>query len=152
MPTVTGIVLSPSPAVSNSPAPVAIQTVVAPSGTNDVSLLTQVSHVDPLIWAALLGTLVVPLIHQLLKKGIKSLHDPKHRTTNYAIAGGLSLVVGLLTDLQNSGALTRLHNPILATILSASLSFLLGQQVYGFFVKTNEKQTELDKLPVVVNP
>lgn len=142
---------APTVATTPTPAPVQVQTVVATPIQANPTLLTQLGHVDPLVWTALVGTLVVPLVHQLIKRFVSSLHDPKHRTTNYAIAGLLSVVVGVLTDLQNSGALTKLHNPLLATILSASLAFLLSQQVYGFFVKTNEQANAVASLPVATD-
>jgi len=145
---------SPSPVVEISPTPVAASTVV-PTSPN-LTLGSQIQHVDPLVWAALAGVLVVPFVHQLIKRFVTKLNDPTHRTTNYAIAGLLSIVVGVLTDLQNSGALTKLHNPALAAVLSAGLSYILGQNVYGFFVKTNEQVKATSAvdgtLPTVLNP
>lgn len=150
----TAVTITPTATIAPvaTATPVAVQSIVAQPNTINPTLASQIGHVDPLVWTALLGTLVVPFIHQLIKRVVKALHDPKHRTTNYAIAGLLSVLVGVLTDLQNSGALSRLHNPLLATALSAALSFTLGQQVYGFVVKTNEQQTVLDSLPVVTEP
>lgn len=155
MPVTTTLTPSPSPVPSTTP--VAAQTVV-PSHADaaQVTLISQLQHVDPLLWTALAGVLVVPFLHQVIKRFATFLHDPRHRTTNYLIAGLLSLLVGVLTDLQNSGALSRLHNPALATILSAALSYTLGQQVYGYFVKTNEQLKQADvvdnSLPVDLNP
>lgn len=149
--------LSPSPSVSPgvlpTATPVAVSSTVQPS--DNVNLIGQIQHVDPLIWTALAGILIVPFVHQGIKKGVKFLNEPQHRVTNYVLATLLSVVVGLLTDLQNSGVLTQLHNPALATLLASALSYLLGQQVYGFFIKTNQEakaNSVPSELPTVLNP
>lgn len=128
---------TPTPTVLVSPSPSALPvatTVQEPAPT----LIGQLQHVDPLVWTVLAGALIVPFLQQLVKRFAKFLQDPKHRTTNYFLAGLLNLGVGYLTTLQNSGDLSRLHNPALGGLLAAGLSFLLGQNVYGFFIKTNE--------------
>lgn len=147
------ISVSPSPSVAPSATPVATQSLVlqpAPS-VAPVNLATQLGHVDPLIWAALVGALVVPFLQQWVKKFATFLNDPKHRTTNYLITGVVNLLVGYAFTLQNSGVLARLHNPVLAGVLTTALSFLLGQQVYGFFIKTNEQLSKVVP-PNVVPP
>lgn len=140
-------------------APVKTQaTVAVPAAPQQqVTLIGQLQHVDPLVYATLVGAVFVPLLHQYIKKLATFLNAPKHRTTNYFIAGGLQLVVGYLATIQNSGVLTGLHDPALAGLLTSGLTYFLGQNVYGFFVKTNEElQNQTDPvdqaLPAVTNP
>lgn len=138
----------PAPAPAPTPVPVAATPVVTQTSTapavqdQHVTLVGQLQAVDPTIYAALVSVLVLPFVHQGIKALAKRASKKISRPGNYLLATFLSGVVGLLLTLQNSGALTQLHSPLLAAVLYTGISFICGQNVYGLYVKT---RSELDE-------
>lgn len=151
VPTVTATpAATPEATVSPTPTATPVASTTQPAAPDPVSLGDQLAQVDPLVWAALLGVLVIPFLVQGLKKLVKHLGAPLTSRISLALLGVVSSATAYLVNVLSTGVLDKLGNPILSLLLTAFIIFATGSATYTVVMKKSPQTSP--ELPVNENP